>query len=253
MKLLAIDTGTEALSIAVSVALPAGQRVWTHSGTAGAAASATLVPGVMALLAQAGVGIAELDAIAFGAGPGSFTGLRTACAVAQGLGLGAARLLLPVDSLLALVEEARHTHAQTQARCCVTAVLDARMDEVYAATYCYAEGHWRTLVAPALMAPQDVSRPSAWSQSEHGDWWLAGNAFAEYGERVAQNDPAAVVALRVAALPSAAAELRLAPSLLAQGRAVRPEHALPLYVRDKVAKTTAERASEKATVVGGAP
>ena len=94
----------------------------------------------MQLLLQAEVRLTDLDAIAFGAGPGSFTGLRTACAVAQGLAFGAGLPVLPVDSLLAVAEQARFVHAPTQSTCCVTAVLDARMDEVYAATYCYAQG-----------------------------------------------------------------------------------------------------------------
>ena len=251
MKLLAIDTGTEALSIAVSVTQAHGTRVWSHEGAAGAAASTTLVPAVMQLLLQAEVRLTDLDAIAFGAGPGSFTGLRTACAVAQGLAFGAGLPVLPVDSLLAVAEQARFVHAPTQSTCCVTAVLDARMDEVYAATYCYAQGRWHNPVPAVLLAPQNVARWSGWLAQQHGPWWLAGNAFAEYGARLGSLDPAAATAARVPALPKADALLRLAPSLLAEGAAVRAEQALPLYVRDKVAKTTAERAADKAHASAG--
>lgn len=253
MKLLAIDTGTEALSIAVSVTRADVTQVWTHEGSAGAAASATLVPAVMQLLLQAEVRLNDLDAIAFGAGPGSFTGLRTACAVAQGLAFGAGLPVLAVDSLLAVAEQARFTHAPTAPTCCVTAVLDARMDEVYAATYCYAQGRWHNPVPAALLAPQDVARWAGWSAQQHGPWWLAGNAFAEFGARLASLDPAASTAAKVPALPTAAALLRLAPSLFTQGAAVRAELALPLYVRDKVAKTTAERAAEKAPAGAASP
>ena len=97
MKLLAFDTSTEHLSIAVSRVLDARVQVWTHDGPGGAMASSTLIPAALALLAQAGLTLRELDAIVFGAGPGSFTGLRTACAVAQGLGYGAGVPLLPAD------------------------------------------------------------------------------------------------------------------------------------------------------------
>ncbi|RZL04754.1 MAG: tRNA (adenosine(37)-N6)-threonylcarbamoyltransferase complex dimerization subunit type 1 TsaB, partial [Rubrivivax sp.] len=101
--LLAFDTSTSELSVAVT----ARGQVWEHTGPGGAQASSTLIPTVQALLRDAGVTLAELDAIAFGRGPGSFTGLRTACAVAQGLGFGADVPLLPVDTLLAVAEDAR--------------------------------------------------------------------------------------------------------------------------------------------------
>ena len=100
---LAFDTATEHLSIALQV----GDRVWSHDGAGGALASSTLIPGVMDLLAQAGVGLRDLDAIAFGRGPGAFTGLRTACSVAQGLALGVDKPVLPIDTLLAVAEDAR--------------------------------------------------------------------------------------------------------------------------------------------------
>jgi tRNA threonylcarbamoyladenosine biosynthesis protein TsaB len=132
MKLLAFDTSTEHLSIAVSWLLDGRVQVRTHEGPGGAMASSTLIPAALALLAQAGLTLRELDAIVFGAGPGSFTGLRTACAVAQGLGYGAGVPLLPVDTLLAVAEEARHALAPAGGAFQVVAVLDARMDEVYA-------------------------------------------------------------------------------------------------------------------------
>ena len=98
MKLLAFDTSTESMSIAVGD----GVRVWEHTGAGGAKASATLIPAILALLQEAGLALRQLDAIAFGRGPGSFTGLRTACSVAQGLAFGAAVKVLPVDTLHAL-------------------------------------------------------------------------------------------------------------------------------------------------------
>ena len=221
-RLLAFDTSTEHLSVAVRH----GELLVEHEGVGGAQASATLIPLIQELLEEAGLTLRELDAIAFGRGPGSFTGLRTACSVAQGLGFGAGVALLPVDTLMAVAEEARHRFGVQQ----VMAVLDARMDQVYAATY-----DFNASAVPAaeaqLLAPQDVVLPPGFA--------LAGNAFEAYGERL----PA--TAARHPALPRAAAMLRLAPHLLTNGASVAPADAWPLYVRDKVAQTTAERAAAK--------
>jgi tRNA threonylcarbamoyladenosine biosynthesis protein TsaB len=224
-KLLAFDTSTEHLSIAVAH----GDRVWSHSGPGGAQASATLIPAIQALLGDAGLSVAALDAIVFGCGPGSFTGLRTACAVAQGLAYAHGTPVLPVDTLLAVAEEARHAHGATQ----VCALLDARMDQVYTASYAWQGAQWQASGALTVCAPEAVALPA-------GAWVLAGNAFAAYGERL----PAGAPPLEV--LPTAAALLRLAPALLAAGQAVPAAQAMPRYIRDKVAKTTEERAAEKA-------
>jgi tRNA threonylcarbamoyladenosine biosynthesis protein TsaB len=228
MKVLAFDTSTEALSVAVGRWQGGALQLWQHSGPGGAQASATLIPCAMALLAQAGLTLQELDAVAFGAGPGSFTGLRTACAVAQGLAYGAGVPVLPVDTLLAVAEDARHSHGVTQ----VQVVLDARMDEVYTAAWAHDGLQWHAHGGAALSAPQDVPVQPGWT--------LAGNAFTAYGERLP------LAGARVDALPTAEAMLRLAPALLAAGQAVAADQALPRYIRDKVAKTTDERAAERA-------
>ncbi|KQP49766.1 tRNA (adenosine(37)-N6)-threonylcarbamoyltransferase complex dimerization subunit type 1 TsaB [Pseudorhodoferax sp. Leaf274] len=228
-RLLAFDTSTESLSVAVCI----GARVWECSGPGGAQASTTLLPMVLDLLHQAGLALAQLDAIAFGCGPGSFTGLRTACSVAQGLAFGTRAQhpegvpLLPVDTLLAVAEQARHVAGATE----VVAALDARMDEVYAGRYRFEHGRWLQDGDFDLLAPEALAVPQGWT--------LAGNAAAAYGPRLAG-------APGVAVLPLATAMLRLAPQLLDAGLAVPAEQALPRYVRNKVAKTTAERMAEKA-------
>ena len=237
MNLLAFDTSTDTLSIAVQH----GDAVWQHTGPGGAQASATLIPTVRSLMAQAGLSFDTLEAIVFGRGPGSFTGLRTACAVAQGLAFGARGgqgvPVLPVDTLLAVAEEARHAHGCTQ----VVAVLDARMDEVYHARceWVAAEGRWHTEADFGLGAPESVLAPAGWT--------VAGNARTPYGERLAPT------AAHMAALPTATALLRLAPALLAAGEGVPASDALPRYIRDKVAQTTAERAALRAAQAVPAP
>ncbi|MDP9911515.1 tRNA threonylcarbamoyladenosine biosynthesis protein TsaB [Variovorax boronicumulans] len=231
-KLLAFDTSTEHLSVAVRH----GDRVLAHSGVGGAQASSTLLPLIRELLADAGLALAELDAIVFGRGPGSFTGLRTACSVAQGLAFGAKVPLLPVDTLLAVADEARHAFGAQR----VVAVLDARMDQLYAAHYDFAAaGPFGGDPEPLLLAPEALDVPAGWA--------LAGNAFAAYGPRLAS------ATARHEVLPTAAAMLRLAPALLAAGRTVPAAQAWPLYVRDKVAQTTEERAAIKAAAAAVPP
>ncbi len=224
MNLLAFDTSTERLSLGVRAGTAAPRLLQAPGG---AQSSATLIPALRGLLADAGLRLAQLDAIVFGSGPGSFTGLRTACAVAQGLALGAGVPVLPVETLLAMAEQARQDGAGDQ----VLALLDARMDEVYWAAYGHTAQGWRRDGAVRLGPPQDVVLPAGAV--------LAGNAFDAYDARL----PAG---RRVPALPTAAALLALAPALLAAGAAVPADQALPLYVRDKVAQTTAERAAARA-------
>lgn len=242
MNLLAIDSGTEHLSIAVC----RGATVWQYAGAGGARASTDLIAGVLDLLAQAGLPMSALDAMAFGAGPGSFTGLRTACSVVQGLAFGAGVPVLPLDSLLAVAEDARQSAAADAPAVQVLALLDARMDEVYAAHCAYANGQWRVLQPSQLVRPEALTLPD--TGAAPGLLLLAGNVFAVYADRL----PAALLqgGTVVPALPTAAAMLRLAPALLAQGLAVDAAHAMPSYIRDKVAKTTAERMAEKAAAAG---
>ena len=241
MNLLAFDTSTEAMSIAVSRS--SGGEPWFGHTTAvgGAQASAHLIGQILALLQQADLALPSLDAICFGAGPGSFTGLRTACAVAQGLAYGAGVPVLAVDSLLAVAEEARHhtlaDHPAHQAGCRVIALLDARMDEMYAATWAWDGTRWSELAESALLKPEAL---------QVGGAVLAGNVFGVYAARLGADQGGVGSALQVTALPTAQAMLRLAPQMLAVGLAVDAAQALPRYIRDKVAKTTAEREHEKA-------
>lgn len=234
LRWLAFDTSTDVLSLAIA----RGDRVWTQTLPGGAQSSSGLIPAVLGMLAEADMPLASLTAIVFGRGPGSFTGLRTACAVAQGLAFGADIPVLPVDTLLAVAEEARWQRVQSgvaDADLSVLAMLDARMDEVYSAAYQWssASQSWQGLSALQVSAPDKV-------QALTGDALLAGNVFAAYGERLTLSGE------RCVALPTATALLRLAPALWTQGLAVPAEQAMPLYIRDKVANTTAEREAMKA-------
>ena len=222
----------------MSVGVRRGERFWLYSGPGAAQSSGTLIPTVLDLLAQAGLSLQQLDAIAFGRGPGSFTGLRAACAVAQGLAAGSDRLVLPIDTLMAVAEQARAEAMADEpggtSPTHITALLDARMDEVYLQHFEWTNGRWQALGPCQLCAPEAVHlNPGA-------RVLVAGNAWEVYRERLPEL-PAG--SRSVAALPTAAALLRLAPGLLHE--AVPAAQALPLYVRDKVAQTTEERLASK--------
>ena len=249
LKLLAIETSTDTLSVALGSGAP-GQPMWQHTGPGAAQASLTLLPVIQALLAEAGWALHGLDALVFARGPGSFTGLRTACAVVQGLAYGARTSarpdglpVLPVDTLQALAGEALALQTSTgnPAPRRIAALLDARMGELYVAAYGLSEAGLVEQSPPRLCAPADFA-----------DWWrhawpagaghdagtdlLAGNVFPHQDAAFSQ-----VPGRRQPALPTARALLQLAPAALAAGKAVKPHEALPLYVRDKVAQTSAER------------
>ena len=231
MNLLAFDTSTDTLFIAIQ----RGDQLWQHQAAGGANSSATLIPSIQQGLQALDLKFTDLNAIVFGRGPGSFTGLRTSCAIAQGLAMGADLPLLPIDTLLAVAEEARHLHGTTD----VMAVLDARMSEVYHAAYRYSDGVWSACQALGLSAPQELVVAH--------ELTVVGNAHGVYPEQLAPT------ATHCHALPTATALLRLAPGLIADGRLVDASYALPLYIRDKVAQTTAEREAARQAAAAHTP
>ncbi len=227
VKLLAFDTSTESMALAVQ----AESALLSWNGPGGAAASAQLLPRIRHLLLQAGIQLKQLDAIAFGAGPGAFTGLRTACAVAQGLALGAARPVLPVDSLMIVAEGARAQHAGAPGE--IDVVMDARMGEVYAGRYRWTGARWEVRVAPALHALDGLH--AAWALQPPR--CVAGSALSAFGERLHSGE-----ALRLDAdVDRAEALMRVAQQLWIGAGGIDAAAALPLYLRDKVALTVAER------------
>jgi tRNA threonylcarbamoyladenosine biosynthesis protein TsaB len=233
-RLLALDTATETLHLAVVQ----GDRVLTRALPGGALSSASLLPAVADLLAQAGWALAQLDAIAFGRGPGAFTGLRGACSVSQGLALGLDRPLIAIDTLAAVAEAGFQQGAGEQ----VWALLDARMDEIYAARWSrLAPGHWAASegLTEAVDPAPHLYAPAALLQAiEAAPADLAGPGLDAHAAALAS----AAGRRFAAALPDGAALAVLARSAHARGEWIDPSQALPLYVRDKVAQTTAERA-----------
>ena len=237
--LLALDSSTDALTLALSG--PGAQPLHLFEGEGGAKASETLLPQAQALLAAAGMTLHEVDAVAFGRGPGAFTGLRTACAVAQGLAFGAGKPVLALDSLMLVAEEAR-LQAQADGQVLpgvIWVAMDARMGEAYAAAYAWQGDCWQTAAEPALYSPEALY--ARWQRE--APQALCGSALDEFP------------LLASLALPSwpqqrrrAEALASLAAQAWAQGRTIDAADALPIYVRDKVALTTQERLEARAVV-----
>ena len=229
-SLLAFDTATERMSIALLVR----GELHVHEADGGAQASSTLIPAALSLLAQAGVALRDLDAIAFGRGPGAFTGLRTTCSVAQGLALGAGKPVLPIDTLQVVAEDARDGDAPQR----VWVATDARMDEIYAAHYGFGPAGWTTLAPPVLTSPEALAARWAGDPPDA----VAGSALAAFGDRL----PTGGARRAPDAAPRARALMSLAQAAWLRNEGVDPALALPLYVRDKVAQTTAERDAVRA-------
>jgi tRNA threonylcarbamoyladenosine biosynthesis protein TsaB len=225
MKILALDTSTRWLS----VALFDGKHATTMRECVNNAASQRILPAIDELLARDGTPLARVDGIAFGAGPGAFTGVRIACAVAQGLGFGVQRPVFAVGTLEALAQSAWREHGWDR----VVACLDARMHEVYVAAYERDHDGWMLVREPSVDKPGALG-PFA------GGWHGAGDAFVAY-PALAQR--LGLSAYDGAIIPDAQSAAECAwPRVLAHA-GVRAHEAQPLYVRHRVALTSAERAA----------
>jgi len=227
MNLLALDTSTEYLSLAL---LRAGET-FTFDVRAGQMHSQIILPQIQALLNAADVQLKDLHGIAFGAGPGSFTGVRIAAGVAQGLGFGAN---LPVASICTLLALAEASGASK-----VIACLDARMGEVYHAAYEKMSGEihseWQAVLAPGLYKPELVPAVQG-----HG-WVGAGSGWQTYAEQLSLIYGEQLHAVQSQLLPTASAILRLAQPIFAKGEAKAADEAMPIYIRNRVALKTTER------------
>jgi tRNA threonylcarbamoyladenosine biosynthesis protein TsaB len=222
VNLLAIETSTELCS----VALLRGEALFAEEMLAENRHSELAVPMIRRVLERAGLAAGALDGFAFGQGPGSFTGIRIACGLVQGLAFGAGRSVVGVPSLLALAEQAGHGR--------VVAALDARMGEAYIAAYAKRGDDWDEVIAPRLADGRTLPALPP------GPWSATGSGFDRHAWlREAYPD---ALATRVEAdLPRASSVARLAARRFARGEAVAAERAAPLYLRDKVALTTEER------------
>jgi tRNA threonylcarbamoyladenosine biosynthesis protein TsaB len=224
MKLLAIETSTEHCS----VALWQDGVVSARSEKVGQKHSEVLMAMVDAVLKDAGCKIREMEGIAFGKGPGSFTGVRIACGVTQGLAFGVDVNVVGVCTLQALAEASGKDK--------VIAALDARMGELYLAAYQKEGDGWRTVIEPCLCKAEDA--PTIAGEG----WYGCGSGFA-VSEVLQQRYAAQMEGVDAQAVPQADAVVRLAAVEFALGNAVDAALALPLYLRDKVALTTRERAA----------
>jgi len=222
--ILAIETSSEL----ASCALLSGDTVTARESGGVRTHSQSLLPMVQELLAESGIRLAEVDAIAFGAGPGSFTGVRTACGVAQGLAFGLDLPVLPLITLEAMAEACRARTGATE----VLAVLDARMSEVYWAQYRF-DGVWSAVVEPVLSKPEAVEPLATEGLAACGNGFavypdaFAGKAFAEHADS--------------SIVPHARELARIGAAALAAGQGVPAAQAQPLYLRNKIAFTSAER------------
>jgi tRNA threonylcarbamoyladenosine biosynthesis protein TsaB len=225
MKILAFDTATEACSVSLGIDDRSIDRyVELERGHA-----EQLLPMVEAVLAEGGVGLASLDAIAFGRGPGGFTGVRLAASVAQGLAFGAGLGVVPISDLAAVAQRVMHLDPGVRR---VLVANDARMREVY----------WASFEVQGLVAPVGAEQVSASSavilpSAQPGAWAAAGRGLAAWPE-LADRCLAAGAALYVDLLPRASEILALARPVVAAGQLLDPADALPVYVRDNVAASS---------------
>jgi tRNA threonylcarbamoyladenosine biosynthesis protein TsaB len=224
VNLLAFEAATSRLSVALWL----GGTVAERSADVPNGGSERLLPWASELLAEAGLTLKQIDGIAFGAGPGGFTGLRLACGVTQGLAFGLDLPVVPVGTLAAL--------ALASGDGKVLSCLDARMNEVYVAAYVVAGDSVQEVMAPKVGAGETAPLPDG------AGWRGAGDGFSTiHGDALRRRMGERLIGIDASVFPTAHAVARLAAPALARGAGVAAAHALPLYVRDKVALTTAER------------
>lgn len=232
MNILAIETATEACS----VALLHGDALIDRSEMAPRRHAELVLPMAESLLAEAGLARKGLDAIAVGRGPGAFTGVRLAVSVAQGLALALDIPVLPVSSLAALAMQAPANGAA------VLAAIDARRGEIYAGAFKKETevielqlNYLRLLFDECVAAASDLTLPEA------DAWNVIGSGWSAHGDSIRQRLPGSPRWADGERYPQARDVARLAAPLFAAGKGVPPEQALPVYLRDKVALTLQEQ------------
>lgn len=231
MNLLAIETSSEFCSVAAC----RGDTVSSRHIRAEQRHAEMILGLIETVLAERRLSLEDVGGIAYGAGPGSFTGLRIACGVTQGLALARGAGVIGVGTLLALAEQAALEAAEPPSDMRVIACIDAHMGEVYHAAYRNSAAGWEEILAPGLYKPDAMPSVSG------GGWTGCGSGFAAHGGRVAARYTRQLSALRPEMRPSAQAVLRLARPRFAAGEAMDAASAVPVYLRDRVALKTSER------------
>ncbi len=229
MKILALETSTEYCSVALwqdGVVSERCERV-------GQKHSEVLMAMIDVVLKEAGIKVKQVDGIAFGKGPGSFTGVRIACGVAQGLALGADVNVVGVCTLEALAQACGYVK--------IIAAIDARMGEIYFAAYEKRDGAWVTLIQPCLCKVDDAPSVAG------AGWFGVGSGFSVSDAALQARYENQLSGVDAKAMPQASAVVQLAAIEFNQGNALDAALALPLYLRDKVALKTRERESARST------
>jgi tRNA threonylcarbamoyladenosine biosynthesis protein TsaB len=239
MNFLAIECSTETLSLAASNDLDA----WYFESAGGARSSSTLIPACLSGMSQLELQFVSLNAILYGKGPGSFTGLRTACSVAQGFSYASKVKTLGFNSLLTLAQSARQVDPQFTK---VLSVLDARMGQLYVGAYEWDGQSWQGIASPQLLLPEDVSVPASWTTS-HQPFLVASNTAIDRQESFFLSlkdlpipytsmhlNPRADALIELAKIHFSSAENTM-------GSDRELSLPTPFYLRDNVAQTTLER------------
>lgn len=228
MKILALDTSSDACS----AALMTPDNRFTEYQLEPRAHTRLILPMVESVLQQGGVTLQDLDALAFGRGPGAFTGVRIATGIVQGLALAANKPVLAISTLAALAQQTHHQqHAEK-----VLVAVDARMSEVYWGSYTLQDGHMQ------LSGEEWVLPPDSAPQPDGNNWYACGTGWSVYADALQPRFATQITGFSTDLLPSAAYIAELATYAYQRGEAVAAELAQPVYLRNKVAQTTRERA-----------
>lgn len=235
MKILALDTSTDACSAALLIedTLHCEYEVTPRAHTR------LILPMVERVLAQGELALKDIDAIAFGRGPGAFTGVRIGAGVTQGLALAADKPVIPVSTLAALAQQA-YINAQAEH---VLVALDARMNEVYWGEYQLQDGYMQLQGEECVISPELVPQP----QPSQASYMTVGNGWQVYEEVFPNNLTTLSHKQNTEWLPAAEYIARLAVKDYQQGLCLAPELAEPIYLRNKVALTIKEREAKKST------
>jgi len=227
LKILAIETATEACSAALLI----HDTVVEQYQLAPRRQSELILPMIDELMSDAGLSVSQLDAVAFGRGPGAFTGVRLAAAVTQGIAFAADLPVLPVSTLAAMAESTLYQH---EAECAFTAI-DARMKEIYWAVFNQQDGCLQEIQTEAVLAPEQVEFPEKVCGPGVGSGWstYVDVLNAKLGQQV--------TGVQSEVYPRAASVARLGMHQLNRGGGVSPEQAIPVYLRNKVANRSGER------------